>query len=131
MPILNGFYTIDIKICGVNRKGLFIIINFTSGVPVYINSNSQLDTITSSRRFKDNIVDARNYDISKFRVVNFNHIDDPDNIQVGLIAEEVVDIYPELIAYDNNNLHYTVRYIDLISILLLKVQQLVNKINLL
>ena len=102
-----------------------------SGVSVYISSNSQSGTITSSIRFKDNIVDTRNYDISKFRVENFNYIDDPDNIQFGLIAEEVVDIYPELIAHGDNNLPYTVRYIDLISILLQKVQQLENKIKLL
>ena len=71
---------------------------------------------------KENIIDAKNYDISKFRVVNFNYKDDPDNIQVGLIAEEVAEIYPELIAYDENNMPYTVKYMDLISILLQKVQ---------
>ena len=102
----------------------------TSGVPVYVNSISQLCTATSSNRFKENIVGPKNYDISKFRVVNFSYIDDLGNIQVGLIAE-VVDIYPELIAYDDNNFPYTIRYMDLISILIQKVQQLENKINLL
>ena len=101
------------------------------GVPVYINSNQILGTLASSRRFKEIVIDAKIYDISNFRVVNFNYIDDPDNIQVGLIAEEVAEIYPELIAYDENNMPYTVRYMDLISILLQKVQQLENKINLL
>ena len=33
-----------------------------------------------------------------------NYIDDPDNIQVGLIAEEVAEIYPKLIAYNENNI---------------------------
>ena len=103
----------------------------SGGVPVYVNSNQILGTITSSRRFKGNIIDAKKYDISKFRVVNINYIDDPDNIQVGLIAVEVAEIYPELIAYDENNMPYTVRYMELISILLQKVQKLDNKINLL
>ena len=65
-------------------------------MPVYINGNEILGTVTSSRRFKENIVSAITYNISKFRVVNFNYVDDPDNIQVVLIAEEVADICPEL-----------------------------------
>ena len=98
-------------------------------MPVYINSNQILRTLTSSRRFKENIIYAKIYDISNFRVVNFNYIDGPNNIQVGLIVEEVAEIYSELIAYDENNMPYKVRYMDLISILLQKVQQLENKIN--
>ena len=73
----------------------------------------------------------KNYYISKFRVVNFNCVDGPDNIQIGLIAEEEIDIYPELIAYDENNMPYAVRHMELILTLLQKVQQLENKINLL
>ena len=49
-------------------------------VLVYINSNQILGTVTSSRRFKENIIDAKIYDISNFRVVNVNYIDDPHNI---------------------------------------------------
>ena len=93
-------------------------------MPIYINSNQILGTVTSSRRFKENVIHTKIYYISKFRAVNFNYIDDPDNIQVGLIAEEVAEIYSELIAYDENNMLYTVRYMDLIAILLQKVQKL-------
>ena len=102
------------------------IYNITTGggIPVFINSSNQLGTISSSRRFKENIINAKNYNISNLRVVNFNYKEFPDKQEIGLIAEEVEEIYPELIAYDENNLPYTVKYMDLIPILLQKIQQL-------
>jgi hypothetical protein len=97
----------------------------TSGIPVLISGASQLGTSTSSRRFKENITDAKTYDISKLRVVNFNYIgSDTCDVEIGLIAEEVEELYPELVAYDENNLPYTVKYMDLIPILLQKIQSL-------
>ena len=48
------------------------------------------------------------------------YVDDPGNLQDDLIAEEVADIYLELIAYDENNVPYTVKNIELIFILLQK-----------
>ena len=101
----------------------------SDGVPVFINSSHQLGTATSSIRFKENITDAKKYDINKLRVVNFNYKDIPDKPQIGLIAEEVEKSYPELVAYDNDGLPYTVRYMDLIPILLQKIQELEHKIN--
>ena len=86
---ISGIGTTTTVITGIYGKAS------GGGVPVYINSNQILGTVTSSRRFKENIIDAKIYGISNFRVVNFNYIDDPDNIQVGLIAEEVAEIYPE------------------------------------
>ncbi len=100
-------------------------VTVPGGVPVYINSGSQLGTVTSSRKFKENIINAKNYDISKLRVVNFNYIDDATKSQqIGLVAEEVEELYPELIAYDEHNVPYTVKYMDLIPILLQKIQAL-------
>jgi hypothetical protein len=99
-------------------------VTSSGGVPVYINSSRQLGTVTSSRRFKENITDAKTYDISKLRVVNFNYIGNMTRVEIGLIAEEVEELYPELVAYDENNLPYTVKYMDLIPILLQKIQSL-------
>jgi hypothetical protein len=100
-------------------------ITSSGGIPVYVNASSQLGTITSSRRFKENITDAKTYDVSKLRVVNFNYINDETKTQqIGLIAEEVEELYPELVVYDENKLPYTVKYMDLIPILLQKIQAL-------
>jgi hypothetical protein len=117
-----------IRIGTTNNSRLFMngIYGVTSsgGVPVYVNSSRQLGTVTSSRRFKEKITDAKIYDISKLRVVNFNYIGHDTSVEVGLIAEEVEELYPELVAYDENNLPYTVKYLDLIPILLQKIQSL-------
>ena len=101
-----------------------------SGISVYITSSHQLGTITSSRRFKKDIRNIYDYDLQKFRVVNFKYIEDETNTeQIGLIAEEVEEHYPELIAYaeeidqeTNRKLLFTVRYNQLIPILLDKVK---------
>jgi hypothetical protein len=119
------------RIGGTNNRvfmaGVFGVTS-SGGVPVYVNSSRQLGTVTSSRRFKENITDAKTYDISKLRVVNFNYIGlgppGPSTSEIGLIAEEVEELYPELVAYDENNLPYTVKYMDLIPILLQKIQSL-------
>jgi hypothetical protein len=50
-------------------------------------------------------------------------------VEIGLIAEEVEELYPELVAYDENNLPYTVKYMDLIPILLQKLQLLETRLN--
>ena len=99
---------------------------------MYITSGHQLGTITSSRHFKKDIRDVYDYDLQKFRVVNFKYIEDETNTeQIGLIAEEVEEHYPELVAYDeeidqetNRKLPFTVRYNQLIPILLDKVKKL-------
>ena len=103
----------------------------TSGIAVYITSGHQLGTSTSSRRFKKDIVDVKDYDLQKFRVVNFKYIEDDSVDQIGLIAEEVAENYPELVAHDEEideetgvRLPFTVRYNNLVPILLDKVKKL-------
>jgi Chaperone of endosialidase len=111
-------------------RGIFGITS-TGGIPVYVNNGAQLGTVTSSIRFKENINDAKKYDINNFRVVNFNYIDDETKSrQVGLIAEEVEKLYPELVVYDESNQPYSVKYMELIPILLQKVQELEYRLNL-
>ena len=57
----------------------------TSGIAVYITSGHQLGTTTSSRRLKKDIRDVYDYDLQKFRVVNFKYIEDETNTeQIGL-----------------------------------------------
>jgi RNA processing factor Prp31 len=93
------------------------------GVAMTINASSQLGTTLSSRRYKDKIVDAKKYDVSKLRVCNFVYKEDKTStVSVGLIAEEVEEVLPELVMY-KDDIPETVRYLDLIPILLQKVQE--------
>jgi len=79
----------------------------------------------SSRRFKENIVDLNVTDdvLDRLHAVAFNFKSDVSKTkQVGLIAEELFEILPELVVLDENKLPVAVRY-DLLSVVLLKELQ--------
>jgi len=107
------------------------IYGFTSsgGVPVYIDSNGQLGTQTSSLRFKEQVRDMGDSTsaLMKLRPVTFLYKPGYSNgertLQYGLIAEEVAKVYPELVAYDNDGQPYSVRYQYLSTMLLNEAQK--------
>ncbi len=104
-------------------------VTSASGVPVYIGSNGQLGTQTSSRRYKEEIREMGDATASlmKLRPVTFYYKHEYDNgprtLQYGLIAEEVAKVFPELVAYNPDGSPYTVRYQFLSSMLLNEVQK--------
>jgi len=90
---------------------------------VFINSNGQLGTLTSSRRFKDNIqsMDKASESLLALRPVTFRYkpeIDAKRIPQWGLIAEEVNEVNPELVVRDENGVIQTVRYEQVNAMLL-------------
>jgi hypothetical protein len=100
------------------------------GVPVFVNSSGQLGTIspTSSRRFKEDIRDiAEESDgLMSLRPVAFKYKceTDPSGLpQYGLIAEEVAEVYPDLVAYDQDGQPVAVRYHLVNALLLNEVQK--------
>jgi hypothetical protein len=101
----------------------------SSGIPVYINSNGQLGTMTSSRRFKEQVRDMGDSTnaLMTLRPVTFLYKPEYDKgertLQYGLIAEEVAKVYPELVSYDRDGQPYTVRYQYLTTMLLNEVQK--------
>ena len=96
---------------------------------MYINTNGQLGTLTSSRRFKDNIQDmgTASSKLFQLRPVTFNYkpqFDDGSHLlQYGLIAEEVAKVYPDMVVYDKDGQPYTVRYQVLAPMLLSELQK--------
>jgi hypothetical protein len=104
-----------------------------SGVPVYINSNGQLGTLTSSQKYKKDIEDMGDVTsaLMKLRPVTFYYKPEYDKgaraRQYGLIAEEVAKIYPDLVAYNPDGSPYTVRYQYLSSMLLNELQKQYRK----
>ena len=115
---------------GTAQQNLCFIAGITgvtvTGTAVLCSSTGALGTISSSRRFKDDIVDMVGTEvIHKFRPVTFTMKNDPTkHKQWGLIAEEVEAIYPDLVNSDEDGLSYSVRYLDLIPMLLKEVQML-------
>ena len=108
-------------------SGIFGITVGVSGVPVVVDNANQLGTVASSRRYKDNIEDMDDYsdEIMDLRCVRFNYKNHSSkDISVGLIAEEVEDVMPNLVVKDFQGRPETVRYLDLIPMLLNEVQKL-------
>ena len=84
-----------------------------AGVPVLIDANGQLGTMSSSRRFKREIkrMDKASEAILALKPVTFHYKSDKTNrAEFGLIAEEVVEVNPDLVVRDKSGEIYTVRY---------------------
>jgi uncharacterized coiled-coil protein SlyX len=86
-----------------------------------IDSDGQLGTMSSSRRFKHEIkpMDKASEAVLSLKPVTFNYKSDSTNTpQFGLIAEQVAEINPDLVVRDQNDEIYTVRY-DAVNAMLL------------
>jgi hypothetical protein len=96
---------------------------------VVIDSNGQLGTTSSSRRFKEDIEDmgAASRDLMRLRPVTCRYkqpfADGSKPIQYGLIAEEVAEVYPDLVAHSADGKIETVKYQVLDSMLLNELQR--------
>jgi hypothetical protein len=112
---------------GDNQTRAFIagIRGVTTGnnnaMPVLIDSQGQLGTMTSSRRFKHEVKPMGNASeaIHPLKPVTFHHkSDDTKRPEFGLIAEEVAKVNQDLVVRDANGEIYTVRY-DAVNAMLL------------
>ena len=86
-----------------------------SGAAVLVDSNGHLGTVTSSKRFKDNIkpMDKASEVLLALKPVTFRYkkeIDPAGISQFGLVAEEVEKVNPDLVVRDQEGTPYTVRY---------------------
>jgi hypothetical protein len=97
-----------------------------NAVAVLIDSAGQLGTVSSSIRFKENVNDMGEISspIMFLRPVTFNYKERSANeIQVGLVAEEVDKVMPNLVAHDNEGEIFSVKYHDLPVLLLNELQK--------
>lgn len=98
-------------------------------IPVVIDSKGQLGTVSSSRRFKEDIQDMgeASRKLLQLRPVTFRYQkpfnDGSTPIQYGLIAEEVAQVFPDLVARSADGQVETVKYQVLDSLLLNEVQR--------
>ena len=101
------------------------IFGFTAagGSAVFIDANNKLGTISSSRRFKTEIkpMDKASEALFSLKPVAFRYkkaIDPAGTSQLGLVAEEVEKVNPDLIVRDKEGKPYSVRY-DQVNAMLL------------
>ena len=134
MPYSTGFQACNplSPPCGQTTAyiaGIYGSTTDNNGIPVYVDDNGQLGTVVSSRRFKEQIRNMGDSTtaLMKLRPVTFFYKPEydkgPRTLQYGLIAEEVAEVYPELVAYDKDGQPYTVRYQYLATMLLNEVQK--------
>jgi hypothetical protein len=101
-----------------------------NAVQVLIDSNGQLGTLNSSRRFKEDIRDMAERSRRLFDLwpVTFHYKEPTDDgtkpLEYGLIAEEVAQVYPDLVAYGADGHIETVQYHKLTPMLLNELQRL-------
>lgn len=106
--------------------GIFGVTVGVSGVPVVIDNTGNLGTVVSSRRYKENIsdMDDASRPIMDLRPVTFNLKNDRTHSRkFGLIAEEVDEILPDLVAHNKEGDPETVKYQDLPVLLLNELQR--------
>jgi len=105
----------------------------TTGVPdavaVVIDSNGQLGTVSSSRRYKEDINDMGSASdrLLQLHPVTFRYKESyasgEQPLDYGLIAEEVAEVFPELVVFNDENQPETVKYRLLSSLLLNELQK--------
>ena len=101
-----------------------------SALNVVIDSNGQLGTINSSRRYKEDIHDMADAssNLLRLRPVTFRYkkpyADGSKQIDYGLIAEEVAEVYPDLVVTNKDGQIETVQYQKLTPMLLNEVQKM-------
>jgi uncharacterized coiled-coil protein SlyX len=86
-----------------------------SGRAVYVNSDNKLGTLSSSRRFKEDIksIGKASEAILALQPVTFRYkteIDGSGTKQFGVVAEEVEKVNPDLVTRDEEGKPQTVRY---------------------
>ncbi|MEK7175954.1 MAG: tail fiber domain-containing protein, partial [Patescibacteria group bacterium] len=96
--------------------------------PTGLLSTSTTGCTGSSLRFKDNIADLTYglTDLMKIRAVSFDYKPEmfiPGH-QIGFIAEELINVVPEVVGSDSNGLPSNVDYGRLVSLLVKAIQDL-------
>jgi hypothetical protein len=97
-----------------------------SGGAVEVSSTGKLGMLLSSARYKRDIhdMDTASSKLLKLRPVTFVYKRDPQGErQYGLIAEEVAKVYPELVIYGTDSKVVSIRYHELIPMLLNATQK--------
>ena len=92
-----------------------IYASVASGRAVYINSDNKIGTLSSSRRYKEEIkaMDKASERLFELKPVTFRYkkeVDPERALSFGLIAEDVVEVSAELITRDEKGNPQTVRY---------------------
>jgi hypothetical protein len=96
-----------------------------TGATVVVSNTGQLGTLPSSVRYKRDIhpLGASSQGLHQLRPVTYRYKQDPQGVkQYGLVAEEVAEVYPELVLTGEQGEIEGVQYQGLIPLLVNEVQ---------
>jgi len=102
--------------------------------PIYIANDLYVNGSIynpSDRRLKENIESIEEVKVKDFKNLEpklFNYKDDPTKKHYGFIAQEMEEIYPELVK-DNILGYKSINYIELIPLLVLKINEMQKEID--
>jgi len=122
-----GDFAVQTRFFAAGIRG--ITTGNNDAIPVVIDSAGQLGTVSSSRRFKEDIQDMADASsgLLRLRPVTFRYrqpfADGSKPIEYGLIAEEVAEVYPDLVAHSADGKIESVKYQVLDSMLLNELQK--------
>jgi len=108
--------------------GIYNAPALVNGAAVFVEPDGQLGTNPSSRRYKDDIadMDAASRAMMQLRPVTFHYKNDRNpagrTLQYGLVAEEVAEVYPGLVAHSADGQIEAVMYQFLAPMLLNEYQ---------
>jgi len=119
-------------------NGLLVQTPADKKMPVLINNDLIVTGSiynTSDERLKENMerisldLEIAN-DLSTLNPIHFTYKNDnTKRIHYGLLAQEVEKVFPELVENNNINGYKTVNYIELIPLIIAKIQILQNQID--
>lgn len=105
-----------------------------SGTAAYINGSGQIVKYSSSLRYKNNIdydIDKEDYhnQLMSFKPCTYEYNELPYEQNLGLIAEDVYKVNPQLVNYDDNFEIESYRDRDITTILIIEAQEKDKKIK--
>ena len=123
---------------GTPGSGSFhtVLLNMAGGSAVYQTGTGELVSTTSSIRFKENVepLESTLDKVIEMKPVRFKYkeqfsTDTSDNL--GFIAEEMNNLFPEVVVKNQNGQIQSIQYPKLTSVLTKALQEAVEKINIL
>jgi hypothetical protein len=109
--------------------GIHGVTTGTAAIEVFVDASGQLGTKSSSIRFKEDVHDMADASdgLLQLRPVTYRYkqpyADGSKPVDYGLIAEEVAQVYPDLVARNANGQIEAVQYSKLTPMLLNEVQK--------
>ena len=131
MYLGHGTDTHKTVIAGIRGR----MTGVANAIPVLIDSQGRLGTVSSSARYKEDVraMGGASSRLLQLRPVTFRYVQAYDDgskpVQYGLIAEEVAAIFPELAVMNADGQPETVKYQDLSVMLLNELQAQVKRVE--